>query len=336
MDRVRLATTALLLTAGCGGGSGGMAGLGTDPGPITPDGPPSYVRLSETGLYADIASGVLSGDLTAFQPTHFLWSDGTQKRRWVRLPAGARIDTSDMDHWELPVGTQVFKEFALDGALLETRLIERYGPGDGDYWMGSFVWTADGSDAIFAPDGSRDVLGTFHDVPNTAQCQQCHFGEAGRLLGFTAVQLSGQRAGATLASLAASGVLTNPPPAGTSYAVPGDPTTAAAIGYLHANCGSCHSSTGAAFGLNNLDLRVAVSQRTVEETGAWRTAVGVPASIPFDENTMLRIRPGSPEQSTLYRLMNTRGAGRQMPPIASELLDRAGLDHVAAWIRTLP
>ena len=61
---------------------------------------------------------------------------------------------SEMDHWQFPVGTKLWKEFSRDGVLLETRLIERYGPGREDYWMGAFVWKADGSEAVYAVDGA--------------------------------------------------------------------------------------------------------------------------------------------------------------------------------------
>ena len=56
----------------------------------------------------------------AFTPTWRLWTDGAVKRRWVSLPPGGTIDTSDPDRWVFPVGTRFFKEFAApDGTLLE-------------------------------------------------------------------------------------------------------------------------------------------------------------------------------------------------------------------------
>ena len=67
--------------------------------------------LSQTGLYADIATKALASDLIDLTPRYPLWSDGAVKRRWLRLPPGTTIDTSDMDHWTLPVGAQLFKEF---------------------------------------------------------------------------------------------------------------------------------------------------------------------------------------------------------------------------------
>src|SRR5262245_15290995 len=87
--------------------------------------PGSRERLSQTGLYRDIVAKTVMDDLVAYQPAYPLWSDGAAKRRWMRLPPGTRIDTSDAEHWRFPVGTRFFKEFSLDGVLLETRLIER-------------------------------------------------------------------------------------------------------------------------------------------------------------------------------------------------------------------
>ena len=41
----------------------------------------------------------------------------------------------------------------------ETRLIERFGPERDDYWMGAFLWEADGTDALIVEQGASDVLG---------------------------------------------------------------------------------------------------------------------------------------------------------------------------------
>src|SRR5688572_24193543 len=102
---------ALIVAAGCGTGSGD-----SDAGPR---------RLSQTALYRDIADKEVSSSAQEFQPRYVLWSDGADKRRWIRLPAGKSIDTSDLDHWKFPVGTQFYKEFSAGGKRLETRLIEK-------------------------------------------------------------------------------------------------------------------------------------------------------------------------------------------------------------------
>ena len=165
-----------------------------DSNPVPPPpGPyprPTYATLSETGLFADAATKRIAEDALPFEPTYWLWSDGADKRRWLRLPPGTRIDTTAMDHWVFPIGTKLWKEFSLGGVLLETRLIERYGDGPEDYWMGAFVWNAEQTDAVLAPDGQTDINGTPHDAPAQKDCLACHRGDTGRVLGFSAMQLS--------------------------------------------------------------------------------------------------------------------------------------------------
>src|SRR5262245_14990157 len=87
-------------------------------------------RLSETGLFADITREIWAPGVMAYAPRFQLWSDGADKRRWLWLPPDTRIDTSNMDSWAFPVGTKFWKEFTRDGVRVETRLIEKLGPGD--------------------------------------------------------------------------------------------------------------------------------------------------------------------------------------------------------------
>src|SRR5262245_49773858 len=81
-------------------------------------------HLRDTGLYARATGDDLAGDVLPFTPQYALWSDGAEKRRWIRLPPGGRIDARDPDHWVFPVGTRLWKEFSL-GRRLETRMLER-------------------------------------------------------------------------------------------------------------------------------------------------------------------------------------------------------------------
>jgi hypothetical protein len=294
--------------------------------------------LSETGLYLDIASQTFAPDLIEFAPTHVLWSDGAVKRRWLRLPPGATIDTADMDAWRLPVGAQLFKEFrAPDGTLLETRLIERIastGDDDDDYWTGAFVWRADESDAVFAEDGAENVNGTQHDVPDAVKCRTCHGGEPGFALGVSLVQLSGAGTGTRVADLVAAGRLSVAPSA--EFVTPGDAVTAAALGYLHANCGHCHSPTGAARPDVDMTLRLSAFDTTPEATATWAATVGMPLTRFMAPGISLRIAPGDPDKSGLYIRMSQRGSRAQMPPLATEFVHEAGLEMVRAWILSLP
>ena len=80
-----------------------------------------------------------------------------------------------------------------------------------------------------------------------------------------------------------------------------------------------------------MDLRLSVADRRVEDTGAFRTAVGQPLRTSHG----VRIAPGAPDRSGVAVRMSQRGTGAPMPPIASEAIDRDGLAIVRAWIESL-
>jgi hypothetical protein len=273
-------------------------------------------RLSETGLDA---AGVLP-----YRPRFELWSDGAEKRRWLALPPGTQIDTSDPDDWSFPDGTRVWKEFARDGVRLETRLIARV---DGAWRAQAYVWRDDGSDAIAAPAGYLDAGGTSHDVPAAGECAGCHGGRTSFVLGVSAIQL-GYDAPAgelDLADLGAANALTAP--VDPLLALPGDEVAQAALGYLHANCGHCHND--AAPPRPCLDpepydfwLRVA-GLATVEATSAFASAVDG------------AIHPGDPDGSPLIGRMASRRFPRRMPPLGSRVVDEHGLATIRAWIGSL-
>jgi mono/diheme cytochrome c family protein len=243
----------------------------------------------------------------------------------------------------LPVGAKLWKEFrAPDGTRLETRLVEHIaaaGDDATDWWMGAFVWRADGSDAVFVERGAENVNGTAHDVPTAQSCRSCHQGEPGHALGFSALQLFGDGpAGVRLDELAASRRLSHPPPADAAYVVPGDATTREALGYLHANCGHCHNPRGIARPDVDMTLRLDLQAATPEDTTIYRATVGVPLFRFQSPGVDTRVVPGDPAHSALIVRMSTRatGLGRQMPPLATEIVDDEGVAAVSAWIATLP
>ncbi len=280
-------------------------------------------RLSETGLYSDMATKALAPDLIEFEPAYTLWSDGAEKRRWLRLPPGTKIDTRDMDHWVFPVGTMFFKEFAIDGRRLETRVVARLGTEPEDYFMGAFRWDDDESDAVFVREGDENVRGTDHDVPEVKRCFTCHNGDRGRALGYSAVQQATPRA-----------PLSDPPDA--AYVVPGDDVARTALGYLHANCGNCHNPEGTSRTDTKLTLRLEVSEHSVEDTSIYRSAVGVDLDYYLRKGFDARIVPGEPERSAVLARMEARTKDDAMPPFATEKVDAAGVNLVRRWIASLP
>jgi len=287
-------------------------------------------RLSETGLFRDVASEALEAGVRAYRPQFALWSDGADKRRWVSLPADARIDTADPDDWNFPVGTRFWKEFTRDGVRVETRLLSRWGTGPGDWIGAAYVWNEEGSDAGLTAHGALDARGTAHDVPAAGECMACHGGTKSVILGFSAIQLAHDDAdgGVTLDTLNSENLLSDP--SSEEPLVPGNETERAALGYLHANCGHCHnqdrpSHSGArCFDPDNdLDFRLSVhALASVADTATRKTIGGA-------------VKPGAPGASRLIELMSQRGLFKQMPPLATERVDHDAVELLSAFIREL-
>ncbi len=286
--------------------------------------------LSGTGLYSDIGAKVLGAQILEFRPAYPLWSDGATKVRRAYLPKCSKVDTTNMDQWKFPVGARFWKEFTRDGVLVETRFIHRYGPTATDWIFAAYHWRATGDDADYVPDGVADASATPHDIPNDGACLACHSRLPERILGFSALQLSHDGPGETMATLTAAGRLSTPHAQG--YTLPGDAKAQAALGYLHANCGNCHNPTGVPE--VNLKLRVLVGNATVESTDTYKTAVNV-AATRFACNGCSRIEPGDAAASAVILRMTARGSDAQMPPIGTELSDTAGIAAVSEWINDL-
>ena len=310
------------------------------------------VRLSETGLYG--RDGAIAPGLRAFSPQYPLWSDGALKSRWILLPPGKPVDVRNGDAWDFPVGTKFWKEFRIGGRKAETRFIWR---ASATQWVyASYAWRADQSDADLAPaTGLASVAdlgnGKAHDIPSVADCRACHVNGGAPVLGFNALQLSDDRdpnaphaealqpGMLTLSRLDAEGLLQPRRPEWTARPprIPAaDPTTRAALGYLAANCGNCHRTSGADTALHTVDLafnhRLAAVK--VEEEPGWSTTVVKPGkyAIPGDQASNLRVLPGAPERSTVLHRMASRRPASQMPPLGSVVADEAGLALMRTWI----
>jgi mono/diheme cytochrome c family protein len=283
----------------------------------------SELRLSELGLYVDIEDKTLAPDLIAYEPRYALWSDGAEKRRWLRLPKGTKIDNSDPDHWRFPVGTVLFKEFARAGKRLETRVIARVGEAAEATFMGTFLWRDDERDALLVRDGAPNVRETDHDLPSQKNCATCHNPEPGRVLGFSAVQQQELP----------SELLAQPQQA---YAIPGTRESAQGLGYLHANCGHCHNPRGNPSNRTRLNLRLSVADVEAGQTTIERETVGVALDSFSATSLKLRVVAGDPDQSGIYARMSERGTEAAMPTLGTKHVDEIGMQSVRAWIAGLP
>lgn len=280
--------------------------------------------LSQTGLYSATSTRTLAPNVQVFSPTYPLWSDAANKLRWVSLPEGAQVDTSDMDVWRLPIGTKLWKEFEHQGRVIETRYMAKFGPTEDDWIFIAYQWNAEQTDATPVPDGVQNADGAMHDIPSIASCKQCHNSQPMAALGFSALQLSHAGPGLTLDTLASSGRLTVAPT--SPLAIPGDPTSAQALGYLHGNCGSCHHAGATQnFGVPETKVVFWQSANQLNTLAETTTYVNLVTNTQGD---LTRLQHG------LTR-MKQRDPLLQMPPLGTEVVDLQGVALVEAWLTQL-
>lgn len=297
-------------------------------------GEPTDLRC--TGLYSDWATRTVSSDLVGYDPGLRLWSDGAVKTRWVYLPPGQKIDTSTMDEWTFPVGTKFFKQFVVNGAPVETRLLHKTAAFT--WYMTTYRWSADLSMATELTTGATNINDAGYEIPSQDKCVDCHQGRVDSVLGFDAVSLSSpQAAGLPMSTLISQDLITDPPAA--AITIPGNAAEVAALGYLHANCGTtCHNANRGLARQTGFFMRLNVGPEmaTVKTTDAYTT--GWNQATTGYHVVPKRIAACSTATSCIYYRTTHRdgvgGAptGTQMPPIDTHQVDTAGTAEIAAWI----
>jgi hypothetical protein len=323
-----------------------------------PDDGPLPRDLRCTGLYGQFEERKVACGVLEYKPAYQLWSDAAEKRRFMALPAGKKIDASNPDAFVFPVGTQFWKEFVVQAGegktkLAETRLLRKTEDG----WLyTTYVWNAEGTEAKQMNNalGVPNYEGTGHTVPTRDQCNECHSGRAGTtsppelILGFDALMLGPGAEGLTREKLAELDLLE--PGAQLELEVPGNEVEKAALGYLHANCGiSCHNeNTDAKARESGLYLRLEAGELgSVAATDAFRSGINKAPSpnakignLPLSPDKYLAIRPGDPETSLLVarqklRTVDGMPAEGQMPRIGTNVVDPEGVDVTTRWIESM-
>jgi len=314
------------------------------------DAPLAPANLMATGLCADPACATIVAANKEYGVRFPLYSDGSLKRRWISIPTGTQIDTSNMNHWKFPVGTKIWKQFSVTTTRVETRYMTKVLADDsmpGSWFFAAYEWNAGQTDAtLWATAGVQNANGTTHDIPSRANCRRCHEQVPGRVLGLGAIQSDYQAplGGLDLSDMVSQNMLTAPP---SAPAVAGDPyfpwpvaatdVDKAAFGYLHGNCGGCHNPTSAVFsGLSsNMDLRLDVTKLgTVAMIPARATTLNVNGSVTGLNGPI--VAPGDSASSVMITRMSSLVFPVKMPEIGTEVTDTAGLAAVSAWIDQPP
>jgi hypothetical protein len=309
-------------------------------------------RLSETGLYSNIATKTIAQSNLMYSPQYPLWTDGATKKRWIYLPQGRSIDARHVDDWVFPVGTKLWKEFSF-GKRVETRLLEKVGKGVWSY--ATYAWNEDQTEAVLVPETGLPnhieiAPGVGYNIPGVIDCKSCHEGQ-GRdvILGFTALQLSPDRDPnaphadsvthdmVNLKSLFDRNLLAHFPDRFIRHPpviAARSPRERAALGYLSGNCGGCHNSTDPLSSVG-MFLKRSVGLSPETASSELKSFVGHVSKyqIPNESaDTCYRICPGDLARSAIVYRMNTRNPYRQMPPLGTKIVDTVAVDLITKWI----
>jgi len=358
-----------------GGGSGGEAGsagscttLLCDPLAEMP------MSIKDTGLFP--AAPDLSQhppEMLEYVPDPPLWSDGMEKQRFIILPAGTQIDTTNRQQWVFPEGTIFVKTFFDDSGPagaprpIETRLIRL--AMDGFYEFFLYQWNEDSTDATLLVDDIAGNVNTEtpvnitvnhtsggqqivinggqpfeHTLPSRNSCGACHETNATvrqTFIGFDELRLNSKLTPdaptTQLQAFADAGLFTQP--------LPADPATItddSADGgrllrikrFVFGNCVSCHNGQG------NVDFSPDVFVANTVNQPTESQSVEPPPG-------WLRVVPGDPSTSVLYVQMERINIPepvdgmnrlRPMPPVglADVAVEPTSLQDVYDWISALP
>ena len=280
-----------------------------------------------------------------------LFSDQTDKLRFVYVPEGERLGYVKNKVFIFPVGSTLIKTFAylnkngsLDQQLLETRLLINTQSG----WKAiSYVWNEDQTDAKRAIAGATiptsfinsegKIINVRYRAPNQNQCKECHqlnkvmtpigpkarnmdklvnyhSGEMNQLLYWAALGWIDQKLDSTPIS---------------SYTDVNASLDGRARAYLDINCGHCHIPGGSA---DTTGLYLHLIEEDQEQLGIYKKPV---AAGRASGNLKYSIVPGRSDESIMLFRMRSLDPGIMMPESGRALADEVGIKLIEDWIDKL-
>lgn len=278
-----------------------------------------------------------SARLIPYELRNPLFSDYSEKQRFIHMPGGTKVEAGADGKLDFPVGTALVKSFGysdISGKLriLETRLLLHRADG----WVAlPYVWRADGKDADLRIGGTRLPVELAHGskkmaisyaVPNKNQCKQCHSsGDAIRPIGPVVQNMifprkgDAEKLGVKFGSFEAKW---DDPKSGT--------LDQRAQAYLRVNCGHCHAPKGSA---SNSGLFLDGSAKDTAALGIGKRPV---AAGRASGNLDFIIESGKPERSILVTRMKSTDPGIAMPELGRAAVHDEGVKLMEDWIAAMP
>ncbi|REJ67404.1 MAG: hypothetical protein DWQ31_11520 [Planctomycetota bacterium] len=321
-------------------------------------------KLSETGIFADLANFEPEPGVIPYEINVSRWHDGAIARRWIMLPGDGtdpestndRIGFAKQDKWRFPPGTIFVKHLDLpmgdaagDGRPVrpvETQLLVLQ--NDEQAFGVTYRWNDEGTDAVLLEDELREtialpsrdgeVVQTQWHYNSRSSCLTCHNKTAGFVLGVSTRQLNRQvrypRVGHrnqlvewSRGSMFVEKIEQDQVDKLERLA-PMDreevDLTTRVRSYLDANCAHCHLPGG---------VRASFDAR-------WSTPleqqnlIGGAVLNPSELVKARVVTPGNPSRSALvHRLLHD---DNRMPPLDVHQRDTEAIEAIYRWIDTLP
>ena len=328
-------------------------------------------RLSETGVFSDLATLTPATGVVDYRPAAAMWSDYATAVRHVGVPGDGAIVTADGRQtiagkmWDYPSNTVFTRTLTLEeqrgrpatARRIETQLLHF----DGQAWNGyTYRWNTAQSDAdLVPPAGTNEVFrmadasapGGRREIPwrflGRVECLRCHQCWASDTLSFNWFQLGSHRvdgaqrgngpgkpeSASELQRLAVLGVVRvkNPPGQKEEFHL-SDPYDASRPLADRARSW-LHVNCAGCHRLNGGGV-VPAYLNFDKPLAAARILDEKPTRGDFELPTARVIAPGEPFHSALFYRINTEGSGH-MPLIGSRLADEPGISVVRDWIRSL-
>ncbi len=323
---------------------------------VVPD-PPA--RLSDLGVFEDLASLTPSAGILPYRVQSPLWSDRALKKRWIAIPNDGNFDQPDeqvvfqaRDEWIFPEGTVFIKHFELpittDPEGPATRLETRFlviGEEQQAYGL-TYQWNEEQTEAFllggaasrtFEVTDGRGQLAMMQtwDYPSRSQCLTCHNANANYVLGVKTHQLNGHMSYPELEFGMNQLHRWNQLGIFTERIGPSDVYPAASAisdstaslerrirSYLDANCASCHRAGGVP--TSTMDLRF-------NQPLPFTNLIGTRTQSPSSDHDRDVITPGFHEISEFW-IRDASLTENRMPPIGRNLIDETYIKALAAWI----
>ena len=304
--------------------------------------------LSEYDFFSDPLNQIPNSDVVPYELITALFSDYTDKHRFVYLPEGTTAKYEGEEVFDFPIGTALIKTFSYqtnEGGtlLLETRLLLNKEDG----WDAlTYVWDIDRGDAFLALGGKTievtDVVtpsnANFirYRAPNKNQCKECHLkddavepiGPKPRNINKAIAYENGIKNN-QIDHWAALGLLEEKPYSNDLMVDAFNDNhdiNLRARSYLDINCGHCHSPEGSASS-SGLYLSIDDKQFGVfkKPVAAGRGSGGLSYSIV----------PGQAEESILLFRMLSNEPDIMMPESGRALMHAEAIDLVTEWINEM-